>query len=37
MNYEWDPAKAKANASKHGVKFADAVVALEYDLAVTIA
>jgi uncharacterized DUF497 family protein len=25
VNYEWDPAKAKANFAKHGVRFADAV------------
>lgn len=33
---EWDPNKAKANLAKHGVSFADAVVALEDDLALTI-
>lgn len=37
MDYEWDMAKAKANARKHGVHFADAVLALEDELAVTIA
>jgi uncharacterized DUF497 family protein len=26
---EWDPAKARANFRKHGVRFADAVTALE--------
>jgi uncharacterized protein len=26
---EWDPAKAKANLRKHGIRFADAVTALE--------
>jgi uncharacterized DUF497 family protein len=26
---EWDPAKARANLRKHGVRFADAVAALE--------
>lgn len=36
MDYEWDPAKAMANARKHGVDFADAVIALSDDLAVTI-
>jgi uncharacterized protein len=33
--YEWDPAKAKANFAKHGVRFADAVTVLEDDLALT--
>ena len=37
MTYEWDPAKAAANAEKHGVDFADAVIALEDDRALTIA
>lgn len=36
MDYEWDPDKAKANLSKHGVNFADAVTALEDELALTI-
>lgn len=36
MDYEWDPTKAVANAEKHGVDFADAVIALSDDLAVTI-
>lgn len=36
MDFEWDPAKAKANVAKHGVSFADAVTALEDELAVTI-
>jgi uncharacterized protein len=36
MDYEWDPAKAKANARKHGVDFADAAIALSDDSAVTI-
>lgn len=36
MNYDWNQAKAKANAEKHGVDFADAVIALEDDFAVTI-
>ena len=30
MDIEWDPAKAKANLSKHGVSFSDAVAAF-YD------
>jgi hypothetical protein len=36
MQYEWDPAKARTNAKKHGVRFADAVTALEDDRAVTV-
>jgi uncharacterized DUF497 family protein len=36
MDYEWDPAKAMANARKHGVDSADAVLPLSDDLAVTI-
>ena len=36
MDYEWDPAKAAVNAQKHGVDFADAVTALEDELALTI-
>ena len=35
MSYEWDPAKAKANFAKHGVRFADAVTVLEDNLALT--
>jgi len=33
--YEWDPAKAQANAAKHGVRFGDAVAALEDEYAFT--
>ena len=33
VSYEWDPAKARANFAKHGVRFADAVTVLEDDLA----
>ncbi|MGO9255988.1 MAG: BrnT family toxin [Bryobacteraceae bacterium] len=29
MEVEWDPAKARLNARKHGVAFADAVAALK--------
>jgi hypothetical protein len=29
METEWDPAKARANLSKHRVRFADAATALE--------
>src|SRR5690606_9870141 len=36
MGYEWDPAKAAANVERHGVSFADAVTALEDELALTI-
>ena len=36
MRYEWDPDKAASNLTKHGVDFADAALALEDDLALTI-
>jgi len=36
MEFEWDPGKAKANLRKHGVDFADAVIALEDENALTI-
>ena len=36
MDYEWDPAKAIANFSKHGVHFPDAVSVLEDELALTV-
>lgn len=36
MEYEWDPKKAVRNFQKHGVRFAEAVVALEDDLALTL-
>ena len=36
MEYEWDPGKAAQNFRKHGVDFADAVVALEDENALTI-
>jgi uncharacterized DUF497 family protein len=35
MNYQWDPAKAKANVNKHGVEFADAVGVFEDPDAIT--
>src|SRR6267378_4828344 len=35
VTYEWDPAKARANLSKHGVDFADAAIALEDNQALT--
>ena len=36
MDYEWDYAKAKGNLNKHGIDFADAVIALEDENALTI-
>ncbi len=36
VNVVWDPDKARSNLSKHGVDFADAVVALEDENALTI-
>ena len=36
MDYEWDPGKAQENLKKHGVDFADAVIALEDENALTI-
>jgi uncharacterized protein len=33
---EWDPLKAATNLRKHGVRFADAAMALEDDSALTI-
>ena len=36
MDYEWDPRKAAENLRKHGVDFADAVIALEDENALTI-
>jgi uncharacterized protein len=35
MAFEWDPAKNRANVTKHGVDFADAVAVLEDSLALT--
>ena len=37
MEYEWGPAKAKANLRKHGTSFADAALALEDPRALTMA
>jgi uncharacterized DUF497 family protein len=34
---EWDPVKAAANVRKHGVDFGDAAIALQDELAVTVA
>ena len=36
MEYKWDPKKAKDNLREHGVDFADAVIALEDENALTI-
>jgi hypothetical protein len=36
VRFEWDPRKARANRTKHGVAFADAVGAFEDDRALTI-
>ena len=36
MEFEWDPAKARANARKHRVEFGDAVAVFEDSSAVTI-
>lgn len=36
MAYEWDPDKARANLIKHHIRFADAVIALEDERALTI-
>lgn len=36
MNYEWDPKKAENNLKKHGIDFADAVISLEDEHALTI-
>jgi uncharacterized protein (DUF4415 family) len=35
VTYEWDAAKAHLNTTKHGVRFSDAVSALEDDRALT--
>ena len=34
--FEWDPRKAASNARKHGVQFADAIVVLEDEQALTL-
>jgi hypothetical protein len=36
MPYQWDPDKAETNRRKHGIEFADAVVVLEDESAITI-
>src|ERR1035441_5278216 len=35
MDFEWDAHKARLNARKHGIQFADAVLVLEDDRALT--
>ncbi len=35
MGFEWDESKADANLHKHGIDFADAVTALEDEMALT--
>ncbi|MFW6084971.1 MAG: BrnT family toxin [Gemmatimonadota bacterium] len=37
MKYEWDPAKARVNRRKHGVRFADAVLVFSDSAALTLA
>ena len=37
MLVEWDPRKARLNARKHGILFADATAALEDEQALTVA
>jgi uncharacterized DUF497 family protein len=34
--FEWDPRKATSNARKHGIRFADAILVLEDDRALTV-
>jgi uncharacterized protein len=36
MEAEWNPAKARANLRKHGVRFADAVTAFEGARAISV-
>jgi len=36
MAVEWDPAKTRSNLRKHGIRFADAVSALEDDHAISV-
>ncbi|MDQ6975726.1 MAG: BrnT family toxin [Mariprofundaceae bacterium] len=36
MNYQWHKEKARANVKKHGIRFADAVTALDDDLSLTL-
>jgi uncharacterized protein len=34
MEFEWDDEKAELNSKKHGIKFTDAVMAFDDDLAI---
>ncbi len=36
VEYEWDPRKAESNLRKHGIRFADAVTALDDERALTV-
>jgi hypothetical protein len=36
LEWTWDPQKGRANRRKHGVSFAEAVIALEDPLAITV-
>jgi hypothetical protein len=36
VRYDWDQSKAESNAKKHGVRFPEAVVALEDEGSITI-
>jgi uncharacterized protein len=36
LNFEWDPAKAEANAKKHGVTFAEAATVFGDPLSITV-
>jgi len=36
MAVEWDPIKARSNLHKHGIRFADAVTALEDERAISV-
>jgi uncharacterized DUF497 family protein len=36
LEFEWDPAKAQANESKHGVRFSEAATAFGDPLSVTV-
>ncbi|MBA3314653.1 MAG: BrnT family toxin [Planctomycetaceae bacterium] len=36
MDYEWDPRKSEGNATKHGIRFADAVAVFDDERALTI-
>ncbi len=36
MDYQWDTGKAQTNLQKHAIDFADAVVVLEDDSAITL-